>query len=1324
VSLRSLFVLSSALIVVSASAVAQCNTNDSTAPCFSNVYDVLGGRQSVIQDDDLVVTNVASQVATDFSQYSTSLTQNSQVQSSTNVFPRELFPGVANPVVIRARLANTPNDQVVFARGNTMPAPPRQSVDVSGMGTVTPPALNVLNGLQSLYGVSGHFLGNGFDQVVLAASQLNSTVQQIAFQVIAASNPNDPTQGIVAGPMSTPITNASTVYAMTSGVFTSPSGSAAPQSQIALVSGNPQNGQGLTVSLYNVTSSMGITPGQVFNLNLGAANSAKIFTVAIAAGRFSGGDHDQIAVAYLVSANAIQNTQVVILDFGTSSGIQKASFQANGGTVGGTAYPGAVYLQAARFNWFSSSAQLAIATDEGVASGNNGNHFLQVVSFNASLTPTLGTQVGALFNACHFGLAAGRFDRYQPAPNQTQPNPNLQLADISTNCSRTSATTLNLYDVNPTTFAITNRSSASIFTPNQYGPSKQINSNLVVSMTAADTQGRSLYLQPAEKATVTGHIQPDTILGVPPMHVDFVPPAGQTVPQVVNVSVFPSSFNTAYTFQKGQTGSVNRTGSTSYTAATKETVGGKISYGIPGVGKVSVQNSEAFGQMHQNVVAKAYNTYHGQSSDFSAITKFDDLVTASSIQMNIFSYRVVGQCVADTNAPGIEGCAAGTKPLYVQFTGPDNVQYVQAAEGRNLEWYQPVQEPGNIFSYPGNMTQLENTLEGGTGFEPLTATNTFWDSQATTASTANWNNESNNSVTSGSVSSHSFDSQTSASASASIFGFDVSASTSFGYNESKSTSTVNQSTSSVSESQGITLNHGISGSTVNIAAYDYAGQSVIYGQTPPTGTLQTNLAVPGTVQAKGHLAAAHVADMLFNQGSNFWPQTYATPDLALNHPQRWIQKEPSGVNEQEVQFNCPIGFSSTLTSPSCTPVAQVPNPTNVADASFYLMKGLFVTPGDTMDGPTITNTVLGSTVNLRARVYNYSLANFPAGTTIHVQFYAQPWGVGSFSSQPGNPSQFADAIFIGEGTNVLGDALTPPPAFCGGASDSDPCTSTSAPANWEYAYTTWDTSKNGVTANSTWKFWVVTWAESGGKLFTELSGHGLTSLPSTPFQSIASVPVETYSNNLGYYNQVFTVLGPATLGAQKGTAVLTLENIHTRNGVRVRRDAPVTIEATHRSTGRDIQSVLTFYYDGNPDRGGTLFDIQAIDRIPGGKTFVDTARFTPSTCGVHRIFVRTIPQDGSVKQTTAEQDIHVTLDAALSVYDLEVYVNKLTLPFDVRRHLIDVLSQARRSFAEGRNGEGLALLRCFQDEIRQRGFPPVALSRIHAHIEDIRGCVN
>lgn len=162
------------------------------------------------------------------------------------------------------------------------------------------------------------------------------------------------------------------------------------------------------------------------------------------------------------------------------------------------------------------------------------------------------------------------------------------------------------------------------------------------------------------------------------------------------------------------------------------------------------------------------------------------------------------------------------------------------------------------------------------------------------------------------------------------------------------------------------------------------------------------------------------------------------------------------------------------------------------------MKGLFVTSGNTIDGSQITSTTLGSKVNLKARVYNYSLANLPTGAVLHVQFYAQPWDAGQFASDPNDPNRFAEAIFIGEGTNASNNPLAHIPAYCGRITGgTDPCVN-STTRNWEYAYATWDTSKNNIKSGSYWKFWVVSWVELKGKLLADIQGHGLNLLPVSP----------------------------------------------------------------------------------------------------------------------------------------------------------------------------------------------------------------------------------
>jgi hypothetical protein len=1350
------------LFVVSGTAFAQCDTNDSTAPCFANVPDILSGRQSVLQDDDLVVNGTFADpligiyaIADGRIGYTT----DSQITSTSHTFAAPAKFAMTNAVSVKGRMFNLRNDQVVTIVGTG--EPPLQSTNVVGLPGGVVPQLGLFNGVtQSLYGVAGRFIGNGFDQMVFAASQNNDPLQQIVLQAIGAVDPNHPALGMMAGPATAPINNGSVIYAITSGTFTDPQANQPPPlAQIALLSGNPANGAGLTLSIYSVSANLSIVPGPTLDLTLPTADGAATLNeIAIAAGRFYGGNHDQIAVAYAspsAATSAGKPIELVTIDF-NSAGIpaQQSIYGTNAYVQpfvqGISSAYSAVFLQSGRFNWFGDSDQIAMSTFSYLGEPGGfykGTGQIQIcylqLNGNGQWTLQQGTPLNTTGQTYHYSLAAGRFDQMETLPTNPstmEPDPNLQLADLTTDIIDTEddqVTLLQIYDVNPTTFAIGSTSSLQLFAgyqptnPTGYG-------SLTTSVVAADIQGRSAAIGPPEKATVTGHIQPDLVLGLPPMHVDWIPKAGETTPQVLNLSVYPQTFNTAYSFEGSSTTNASRTGTTSYTAATKQMIGAKVSYGYPGVGGVSVQASKTFEQAHKHLVANRFNTYSGQSTGFSTQTVFDDIVAASSSQMNIYSYRLIGQCAPATGAPPSEGCAAGTQPLYLQFSGPDNLEYIKAVEGRNVEWYQPVQEPGNLFSYPANLQQLEADVAGGVTPLPLTPTDNIWDSQISSVFHVNWTKGGGTSVSSGSIASHSFDAQVSVSANAGIFGFDVGAGTGFGYNNSSSVSTLNQSTSFLKASSGVTLKRGVSGQVANESVYDYSGQSVIYGQQPPPGTIQDDIPTTATVQAPGYIAAAHTTDML-SQGvvtsGNFWPQAYASvPDLALNHPQRWTQHAPYGIYAQQVWFNCPVGFTSSGTAPSCTPNGQLPGPVSVADASFYYMKGLFVTPGGTTDGPQITSTTLGQKVNLRARIYNYSLTSFPAGTVTHVQFYAQPWDTqhGQFSSLSAGAgaspltSLFAPAVFIGEGTDSAGNPLAPVPAFCGGTSSGDPCLGSSV-RNWEFAYTTWDTSKNNLAPNSTWKFWVVVWAEYNGQLVSELSGHGLTAAPTTRFNSLADVPIETYSNNLGFYNQVFTVAEPTGSGGTPKKSLLTVSNVQLRSGSTTLRDLPVTLTATHRASSQDIKSVLALYYDGDPDREGTLFDTQSIDRVPS-EGLVDTARFTPGTCGAHPIFVRSIPQDGSAPVASAATTINVTMSTAQilqSLQDLISYLQNLSIPVELRRDLTHPLENAVRDFEQHRDEQGRIDLNQFQVEVQRNlnSFEKTSADAMQEQAEDIFGCV-
>jgi hypothetical protein len=128
----------------------------------------------------------------------------------------------------------------------------------------------------------------------------------------------------------------------------------------------------------------------------------------------------------------------------------------------------------------------------------------------------------------------------------------------------------------------------------------------------------------------------------------------------------------------------------------------------------------------------------------------------------------------------------------------------------------------------------------------------------------------------------------------------------------------------------------------------------------------------------------------------------------------------------------------------------------------------------------------------------------PAGTQVHAQVYENARPVG-------------DSFLIGEA--VLG----PLPGF-------NSASTKGTVSNWALAGTTFDTGAFDQTEDGDVYliFWVVVWIQDGqGNILPELPGHGLTSgspppicppNPSSaaPYTQITDVPIEDYSNNVGF----------------------------------------------------------------------------------------------------------------------------------------------------------------------------------------------------------------
>jgi hypothetical protein len=858
-------------------------------------------------------------------------------------------------------------------------------------------------------------------------------------------------------------------------------------------------------------------------------------------------------------------------------------------------------------------------------------------SRDGTLTPTLvGGRVSTppINFACAHDLAVGNFRQKDPFdPEKDQYDPHLNFAVAGTDCKSNAKVQVFTVDPDDQGTGVTYKSTDTL----SFNPGA-LPSGTLFRLAAGDLQGRSIPVGPPVKLTITGKIQPDTILGVPPMHVDWIPTTAGGAPGILNVSVFPKTFNTGYKFASDTSTQTSRQSTTSYTQAYEASVELKKRWGIPILGTVKTTITAGLKRKNETNVADTYNTNQGQSFDLKAETEFDDLVAATASRLNIYTYPVLGQCVDQPGAQPLDNCPADKAPLHIQFSGPDNVQYLDLVEGRSLEWYQPVHEPGQIFSYPGSLAQLraeqpqQPTGENGetaSSLQLLTADNVFWTQQANTQVSISWNQSAGKDKSSSTVDTDSFNGSLTMAGKSEALGLKTKVG--FSYNGSKATTTLNQKLSTYSKSAGVLLNRGIGGGPTSDANYRYQAQAFIFGQKSPLGTIQTEIPQNTDIKAQGSLSVGYAANPLSIGGirsGNFWKQAYTVaPDVALNHPQRWLQN--LAVSGQQVQFNCPIGFTSSFNHPACEPLEQAPTPANMAVALFYQMKGLFVTPGTTTEGPPTDQAARGDTVTLRARVYNYSLENMTPDTRVRVQFYAQPWNArtGQFRSQEGNPNAFAPAEFIGE------DELKPIPAFCGGSQGNfDPCTEPNAPRNWVFAQTTWNTGT--VAANTDWVFWVVVWMERNGQKVAEIQDHGLADIPGDDLNSLAEVPIETYSNNLGFYNQVFHVGAGATDLQDTATSGHLDSLWDLPESATLPADQLLTLRASHHAAGGALDDVMVLFYDGDPAQGGKLFDMELIPHIEANESFATRVPYITDVCGTHQVFVRAIPMDGTAPMTT------------------------------------------------------------------------------------------
>lgn len=864
----------------------------------------------------------------------------------------------------------------------------------------------------------------------------------------------------------------------------------------------------------------------------------------------------------------------------------------------------------------------------------------------------------------------------------------------------------------------------------------------------SDLQGRSLRLGAPTIVRIPTQTQPDLVLAIPPMHIDYIAPNDATLaadnkdkggcsdastPCVVNLSVVPSEppsagqgFASSFNFTSSANSSSKRSTTTSWGVSTKISVGESATFN-DGLENASESLKNTTGVGHNGTVKKTYGTYAGTTQTLSATTGLSDYLYFTQKAMNVYYYPVLG-----CDAAGAKECRVdGQKvPMYVQFSVPDQVRYSDI-DGLKQDWYQPVHEPGNVLSYPWSLAQLQarytQKVSPLTGTATCMATGTSHSSYSTQWTTGHTQDSS-----SGSTSTFSNELSMSYSEGAGVKGVDA-ADFNFSMDVAASTSldTLNESTSAISSSKAISVNIPQFGYAAKCCDYGFGGYvfglnnvknpasevACKTGQTPDKdGCAAVNdpdTGKPIDIAGTGPIFAGFLADPISSvntnntdlgcSGSDIWWQTvYTHPDVGVNHPGRWNWNKSQQL--------------ATFVKADSTPIVE--------DNYFYLMKGFFISKKGQTSGPNLAEASPSDQLTLAARVYNYSLVSTTA--PVHVRFYGQLYCNSSSNTEASckNGNTTCSPGLCGNSFQIGADQIIPSIAGFKAAGNEPNWTIASV----NYAPADFPATKSG---NAYMTFWVVTWMQdAGGNLAPEMPGHGLRSTPPADLTQITQVPFEEYSNNIGMYgvHQRFYICpssGCVQPGADLAAAASgSLKSITLAANPQLSLERREKVSATLQAADGAVGPVSIAYYDGNPAKGGALVDVQQIQRMDPGATYFHRTFFTPQTCGTHTLYASAwIPGSPEI-QTSVGTSVGIDSGAFVQALTNSTKTADISDP-GLSGTLLALLNTASQAFQKGQADAGNVALGAFVNQLaiaNGSGIPATSVSNLSGQAGAVLAC--
>ncbi|MFC3193324.1 FG-GAP repeat protein [Marinicella sediminis] len=891
-------------------------------------------------------------------------------------------------------------------------------------------------------------------------------------------------------------------------------------------------------------------------------------------------------------------------------------------------------LTSGPINQFSATDQLALVTSSDTVLDKT---TLAVVHFEADLTAKwYSYEVSQkAFNSTGrtraFPFATGiTIGRFNPPQSGNSRDFNHQIAVLYNTVDTVSMdskykTMLHIYTVGDNADPVPALKSEHVVANQQFNTPH--NFQMVAPLQVGDLRGRSLLLGEPDTFQVESHIQPHVILGSPPQHVDYITPSRADQPKVFNFSAIKKDFHSTYAVQASQENQSSNKSTTSSGWALKESASLK--------GKATIGPVEVSGELRQsldvaekNTVSESFDTFQSKSFDASTTTGYGDQVWYSSRRMNVFIYPVLGKYQCPQNK---KTCSDDEKqPMTVVFSGPDNIRSNISATGRNLEWYQPVHVPGQLFTYPWNEQQL---LLQNPDLQSLgqTATGAFFTDDSTTTRKVNWKGSS------GSQKSVGFNSSWALGGGVSVAvgtpeetykkAGGVKGEVNFDMSYSNGLETLNTDTSKIGTSTGVAIKKP--GSFPNPSYYQYLLEPFIFGSEDQLQRSE-NTKPDADILTRGPLQTAFAADPT-DPGSGSWWSTSPYKqhiDVGFGFPARWEISNSNSQGLMDKETACLGGECAIMDQPDAN---------NLWNSSFYWLRGFYIQSNG--QGPQRTAAHTGDQLTLSVRVYNHSLKDMAKGDRLKVRFYGQQW-----DPTINQPMAGVNSFLIGQ------DVFQSLPGFATGAEP-----------NWRLAHTRFDTSQCGSSGcgDKYFVFWAMVWAEDSQQqiIKSELPGHGLNQALSSEaltallgktnpsmkavfevskqgameFSQVNDNDYTSFSNNLGYFHQVFFIHNHETpmlkrtqdtVDIHRHSVVqqpviieqLTLSETHIKAGQEV--NLTVNLKAGQHSN--DAMQLMVYQVTSSTSQS-SLLDHEMIAHIKSNDVYQISLPIRPQGCGRQQI---------------------------------------------------------------------------------------------------------